>query len=72
MIKGKVLELNKARKVGVVAWLFIDSKSQSRGYAGPLLEKLLKQFEELECDDVMACAHHLNTASSGWDELLWF
>jgi len=64
MIKGKILNL-KSKKIGLIAWLLIDSSSQARGYAGPLMDKLLADFESCGCDEVLGCAHQLNTSSSG-------
>lgn len=64
MIKGKIFTTSDSKKIGVIAWLMIDADSQSKAYAGPLMKKLLSYFENSECDEVLACAHHLNTASS--------
>lgn len=65
MIKGKTITLTSGKRIGVVAWLFINKNSQSRGYGAPLLEKLIHNFQENDCDEMLSCAHHLNTSSSG-------
>lgn len=64
MIKGKTFTLDNRRKIGVIAWLMIEPESQSKAYAGPLMKNLMNYFEHSACDEVLACAHHINTPSS--------
>lgn len=64
MIKGKIFTTKNSKKIGVIAWLMIEPKSQSKAYAGPLMKNLMAYFEQSECHEVLACAHHINTSSS--------